>query len=407
MANKIVLISDDKDFFDYIRAKLLLRKSDELFTFSFDEVPEKLHLLLNSVLVVNSEGANEKALQLLTLLKGTPAIIFAYNEDEEYKLKCYKNGVFDYLTVLTPDSEFQARMIPALTVASLLEKNKQYREVLVRNNIISPNNEVYIDYEYILDKVLDDIDKNSKKAVFAAISPNEKSKFFLQQNIIETIILNNIRKNDILMNYAPNKYFLLMFDTELESAKNIWKKISVQMPEKLYAGMSVILGQKRQQLVNEALNKLHEAVNYDKDIVNNKSNPVSSLCMVKSQEASYSNFKLFRQEFGKKLEQVITPVFYQIQQKYADKLTGVALQQGAGEGYGTFYIKGKHTNSCFRITSPGFSKINIDITYQKDSENIDAKRIVLEPEELEAGLLEDLLEQFILEYKRGYNNDNT
>ena len=102
-----------------------------------------------------------------------------------------------------------------------------------------------------------------------------------------------------------------------------------------------------------------------------------------------------------------TKTKFELAEKIADKLTGVALQQGAGEGYGTFYIKGKHTNSCFRITSPGFSKINIDITYQKDSENIDAKRIVLEPEELEAGLLEDLLEQFILEYKRGYNNDNT
>lgn len=407
MANKIVLISDDKDFFDYIRAKLALRKSDELFTFSFDEVPEKLHLILGAVLIINSEMAEEKTLQLLSLLKGTPVIVFAYNEDDEYKLKCYKHGVFDYLTILTTDSEFQAKMIPALTVASILEKSKAYRDVLVRNNIISPNNEVYIDYEFILDKTLENIQRDSKKAVFAAISPNEKSKFFLQANIIETIILNNIRRNDMLMNYAPNKYFLLMFDIDLDSAKKIWEKISAQMPEKLYAGMSVILGQKRQQLVNEALNKLHEAVNYNKDIVNNKSNPVNSLGTLKNQELSYSNFKLFRQEFGKKLEQVITPVFYQIQQKYSDKFTGVSLQQGFGEGYGTFYIKGKHTNSCFRITSPGFSKINIDITYQKDSENIDAKRISLEPEELEAGLLEDLLEQFILEYKRGYDNDNS
>ena len=45
-------------------------------------------------------------------------------------------------------------------------------------------------------------------------------------------------------------------------------------------------------------------------------------------------------------------------------------------------------------------KINIDITFQKDSSNIDAKRITLEPEELEQGLLGDLLEQFISEYKK-------
>ncbi len=403
MANKIVLISDDNDFFDYIRAKLALRKSDELFTFGFDNVPEKLHLLESSVLIVNSEGAKEKTLDLLKLLKGTPVIVSAFNEDSDYMLKCYKSGMLDYITVLTPEKEFQARLVPALTVASLLEKNKQYREVLVRNNILTKNNEVFIDYNYILDKELEELDKTSAKAVFAAIAPNEKTKFLLQPNIIETIILNNIRKNDILMNYAANKYFLLLFDTDVESAKNLWEKIVSQMPQKLYAGMSAVIGQKRQQLINEALNKLHEAVNYDKDIVNNKTNPINTLNTLQNQSTIYSNFKLFRQEFGKKLEQVITPVFYQIQQKYTGKFAGITLQQGSGEGYGTFYIKGKHTSSCFRITSPGFSKINIDITYQKDSSNIDAKRITLEPEELEAGLLEDLLEQFILEYKKGAN----
>ena len=401
MASKIVLISDDSDFFDYIKEKFSLRKSDELYTFNFDSIPDKLHLLLSSVLIVNCEGTKDKTLELLKLLKDTPIIISAYNEDEEYKLECYRAGALDYITLLTSTKEFQARLTPALSIASLLEKNSQYREILVRNNVLTQNNEVFIDYNFILDKELEELDKSSKRAVFAAIAPNEKTKFFLQPNIIETIILNNIRKNDILMNYAANKYFLLLFDTDLESASNLWKKIETQMPQKLYAGMSSVIGQKRQQLINEALNKLHEAVNYDKSIVNNKQTPINSLNTLQNQTSGYSNFKLFRQEFSRKLEQVITPVFYQIQQKYTGKLSGITIQQGAGDGYGIFYVKGKHTSSSFRITCPGFSKINIDITYQKDTSNIDAKRITLEPEELEAGLLEDLLEQFILEYKKG------
>ena len=164
--------------------------------------------------------------------------------------------------------------------------------------------------------------------------------------------------------------------------------------------------QKRQQIINEALNKLHVAINNEKNIVNTTNNsPVSGLSMIQGGGSAYSNFKLFKQEFSKKLEQVITPVFYQIQQKYSGKILGVSLEQGSGDGYGSFYIKGRHSSSCFRITSPGFSKINIDITFQKDSECVDAKRITLEPEELDAGLLGDLLEQFILEYKRGLEND--
>lgn len=407
MAKRVVLISEDIDFFDYIKAKLSLRKSDELFTFSFDEVPEKIHLLRSSVLVVNSESSKERVLELLALLKCTPVFVFAYNEDEDFKLKCYKAGAFDYVTLLVSDKEFQARLVPALSVVSLLNKSNQYREVLVKNSIISNNNEVFLDYNYVLDRELEDIDKTSKRAIFVAISPNEKSKFLVQPALIETIILDNIRRDDILMTYAPSKYFLLMFDIDLNSAKTLWEKIASKMPQKIYAGMTNVIGKKRQQLINEVLNKLHEAINYDKDIVNEKSNPINSLNMVTSQTSHYSNFKLFRQDFEKKLEQVISPVFYQIQQKYSDKLLGVNMQQGVGEGYGTFYIKGKFSSSSFRITCPGFAKINIDITVQKDASTIDAKRITLDPEELEPGLLEDLLEQFILEYKKGDSYDNT
>ena len=396
MAGRIVLISDDPDFFEYIRQKLELRKSDELFTFPFDSVPEKLQLIDSAVLVVNSENAEDKTLDLLKLLQGTPVIVFAYNEDEVFRRKCYRAGIFDFMTILTPDAEFRARIIPALTISSILEKNKQYREILVNDNYITKNNEVFLNYSYILDKELEEINSGKKNAVFAAIAPNDKTKFLLTANMIETVILDNIRRNDILMSYAPNKYFLLMYDTGIKSAETLWEKIGHNLPQKLYAGFVNISNQKRQQLINEALNKLHSAINNDKNI------PVTSTI---NGIESYTNFKQFRQEFGKKFEQIITPVFYQIQQKYSGKLAGISLQQEISGGLGVFYIKGKISSSSFRITCPGFSKINIDITFQKNQGNIDAKRITLEPDEFEAGLLEDLLEQFILEYKRGTDYD--
>ena len=404
MSNKIILISDDSNFFDFIGHKLELRKSDRLLMYGFDSIPENFHLLENGVLIIDSEKSKEKTLDLLNILKNTPSIVFAFNEDDVFRRKCYRAGVYDFMTPLTSDSEFRARIIPALTVASLLEKNKRYRDFLVNKNIITKENEVFIDYKSIIDTELADIQNSSRKVVFGAISPNEKSQFLLKPALIEAVILNNIRKNDILMNYAPNKYFIFLYYIDVNSAKKIWKKITAQIPEKIYAGFCNVLNQKKEILINEALNKLHEAINYDKQIVTEKQ-PLSSLSSIQGLSSSMSNFKLFRQEFDKKMDKIIAPVFYQIQQKYAGKLTGVALEQSLENGYGAFYIKGKHFYSSFKITCPGFSKINIDVTYQKNSNNIDAKRITLEPEELEQGLLEDLLEQFILEYKKGENND--
>ena len=96
-----------------------------------------------------------------------------------------------------------------------------------------------------------------------------------------------------------------------------------------------------------------------------------------------------------------------IKQKYTDKLYGVIIKQEIGDGYGILRIKSRQIQSVLKITSAGFSKINIDITYLSGNENIDTKRIALEPDELEAGFLEDLLEQFILEFKKEINNGTT
>ncbi len=394
MHSRIALISDDSDFFEYIVQKLVLRKSDELFCLNFNDLPENLDILSTSALVINSENAKNQTAEIVSLLKDSPVIVFAYNSEEEYKINLLKNGALAFVTPLTSDDEFQAQVISALHKLSVLQKNKQYREILVAKNLITTNNEVFLDYNTILDKELEKINETSASAVLAAISPNEKAKFLIQPNQIETIILNNIRRNDVLMSFAVNKYFLILYDTDIEGANKIWAKICGQIPEKIYAGFVKIFSKTREQLVNEALNKLHEAINYEKVYTSMKS----------SETSMRGNFKLFKQEFNKKIEQIINPVFYHVMQKYNGRLYGVTLEHQAGEGQSVLEIKGRYASAAFKITSPGFTRINIDITYMSSANNIDAKRISLNPDELEAGLLEDLVEQFIMEFKEEIRN---
>ncbi len=394
MHSRIALISDDSDFFEYIVQKLVLRKSDELFCLNFNDLPENLDILSTSVLVINSENAKSQTAEIVSLLKSSPVIVFAYNQDEEYKINLLKNGALAFITPLTSDDELQAQIISALHKLSVLQKNKQYREILVAKNLITTNNEVFLDYNTILDKELEKINETSASAVLAAISPNDKTKFLIQPNQIETIILNNIRKNDVLMSFAVNKYFLILYDTDIDGANKIWAKISAQIPEKIYAGFVKIFSKTREQLVNEALNKLHEAINYEKVYTS-----------IKSTESSMrGNFKLFKQEFNKKIEQIINPVFYHVMQKYNGRLYGVTLEHETAEGLSILDIKGRYASAAFKITSPGFTRINIDITYMSSANNIDAKRISLNPDELEEGLLEDLVEQFIMEFKEEVRN---
>ena len=392
MQSKVVLISDDSDFFEYILPKLRLRKSDELFKFNFKELPEKLHLLSSSILIVNTENKHRQAIELLTIVDKAPVIFFSYNDDEEFKIEAYKNGMFGFFTLSTSDSEFKAMILPALKMSQSLEKNNLYRDMLVKNNLITKNNEVFLDFTGILDKELEKIHKNASSATLIAMSPDEKSKFLIQPNQIETIILANVRDNDILMNFSANKYLLLLQNADINKAKQIWSKMTTNLQENLYAGFAEVCKKSRQQLINEVLNNLHDAIN------NNSSN--AGLTGI----YTGNNFKFYRQEFNKKLEQIISPVFYHIQQGYNDKLFGMRIEQGHGDGYGVLYITSKHSKGTLRITSPGFASVNIDVTFESLDTNDsdvkpDFKRIVLEPEELEEGLLQDILDQFILEFK--------
>ena len=402
MKHKVVLVSDDLDFFEYIRPKLSLRKSDELLRFSYSDFPDKISMLLSSVLVINSENHHKETLQLLDLIDNIPAVIFEYNEDKDFKIKLYHKGIFSYITLGTADIEISAKIVSALKFLSTVNKNSAYRELLVKNNLITKNNEVYLDYTNILDNEINNIKMESSIGTLLAISPDEKSKFIIQPNQIETIILNNIRSNDILMNYAPNKYFLLLHDINIDEACVIWNKLLIKLPKGLYAGFSQINNKSRQQVINEALHNLHEDIN-------NRHNDENSSNIYKG-----ANFKLYRQEFSKKIEQIILPVFYHIQQTYNDKLFGMKLEQDKGDGFGVLNIKSKHYTGIFKITSPGFAKINLDIMIEHtvNEENcseqitIDSKRINLEPDEFEEGFLQDLLEQFIFEFKNIVEKSN-
>ncbi len=396
MQNRIVLVSDDSDFFEYILSRLKLRKSDEIFRYGFDSVYSKIQLFKAAAVIINSEGNNLKTIELLKLLKEAAVIIFAYNINSDFVQEASMAGALNFITPFCDEKEFDAKITGALRVASLMSKNQQYRDILVKNNVLKSGNEIFLDYENILDKELESIKAEALNAVLVAISPNEKTKFLITPEQIEINIINNIRKNDILMSFAPSKYFLLLHNTNIENAEKIWAKIKVALPEKIYAGFANVAYKTRQQLVNEVLNKLHEAINCDVSERNSAEISVTG-----------DNFKLFRQEFKKKIEKIVIPAFYHIQQKYDGKLFNITIEQTNGEDCNELILRSRHVYASFMVTSPGFSKINIDINYRGAKNAIPPKRLSLDPHELETGFLEDLLEQFILEFRKEINDDNS
>ncbi len=397
MQGKIILVSDDVNFFEYILPKLTMVNTDNIVSVGFDSLPEIINTLNNSIIIVNSENNKKRTLELMSLIKELPAIVFSYDYDESFILDGYKAGMFAYITLSTSNEKINAIMHPIMKYLSSQNRKNFYRNILVNNKIINKNNEVFYNCEQIVKQFVENVsddDLNKDKIIIAAISPDDKSKFTIHYNQIETVILNNINENDILVNYAPHKYFILFKDTEYNSACTIVDKIINTFTEPLFAGLSVIKSKNYQQIINDVLNKLHKSINEGFNTGNKGKDSIIS-----------DNFKFFREEFNKKISQIITPVFYNAQQVYNNKLFGIEIEQEVGEGFGTLKIKSKKNIGCFKITSPGFSNINIDISISANmtdnlTNEIESKRISLEPDELEIGLLEDLLSQFILEFKK-------
>ena len=141
MSGRIVLVSDDPDFFEYISSKLLLRKSDVFSKLGFDDIPQNLDQLQNSLLIINSENYEEQTLSIIELSLNSSIIVFAYNVDETFKVNVYKKGGFALITPMTSDEEFKAIVISSLRLLDVYDKNLLYQEMLVKKGVIN-NNEV-------------------------------------------------------------------------------------------------------------------------------------------------------------------------------------------------------------------------------------------------------------------------
>ena len=110
------------------------------------------------------------------------------------------------------------------------------------------------------------------------------------------------------------------------------------------------------------------------------------------------NFKFFQAAFLKKLENVIAPTFYQVQQVWEERLFNTTIEQSCDENQSLFVLKTQGHESTLKITYPGFAKINIDV-FHNFVGLLPKERISLDLNELDETKLGEILVNFIKEYQ--------
>lgn len=406
--SNIILITNDKSVEQILKPKLvLLREVDNILVTNYSEAIENIKEVTPEIILVYCAEEKEDCIDLIKAInsdediKKTSILLVVNEYNQDFILSAYDENITDYLTIKSDDAEILMRTIWCLRKNSLLKTiNKQYN-LFEEFGVIDKTTGFYTnDY---CDRVFETEMKalSDKDSIIMLISADEESKTKLHPIQLAKSIKNSTRTSDIIVHAPSNRFYVLLPGTNLKGAFTVWDKIKRNVGEAytINAGLSTTEGKPFAQIKVELLKALVEAVSTKQDlvIVSEEGRDLSGDWLDKI-NSSQKNFKLFKQAFNKKLDKVITPIFFQLQKSYEDKLFKTNIEQYSNAALSAFILKGENQTSELRITYPGFSKINIDIAHQ-GLDSPENKRISLDLTELDETKLTEIIEDFIAEYK--------
>ena len=400
MQRNIILITNDNKIENFIKSKLLLlREVDDIVVTNYFNAKNDIQKYFPDVAIIYCSYEQEECLDLIREIKSVPSILLMENYDKEFLLSAFDEGIVDYLTLSASDADVLIRTIWALKHKYERERNDSMQNLLENMNIKEKNSAVYIDYQQIFNFETEKIKQTNREAVFMVLSPTDNARLNWDEKIFSDKVCELLRTGDIIAK-APNfRYYILLNKTNTKGAFVIFDRIKKETGIDIAAGISVISNQSFDELEYETLNANIDALSSGKEIIVVNHDNSSDAWIDELKTAPKKNFKLFKQAFNKKLENVIIPVFYRMQQLYEKNIPDAKIEQNVNEKQSLFIIKCNELENTFKITYPGFSKINIDILHD-GLDSAENKRVSFNINELNEDFLEALLDEFYKDVKQ-------
>lgn len=407
--SNIILITNTRNIIDILKPKLvLLREIDDILTTNYNNAIDKIQEIVPDVILIYCSDEKDACIQLIKTIKlnertkNISVLLIVDEYEQDFILNAYDELVDDYLAVNADDAEILMRTIWGLKKTVNMTSISKQKSLLESLNIIDKNTSFYTNEycEKIFENEFKNLEKSNDDGILMLISASNESKTKLNPLQLAKAIKTSIRTSDVAVHSSANRFFVLLRETQLKGAFTVWDKIKRAVGEQytINAGISTVSGKSFADLQKELVNALVEATSTNQDLVivsdEEKADTNDWLDKINPQK----NFKLFKQAFTKKLEKVITPIFFQTQKMYEDKLFKTQIEQYSNETLSAFILKSEDKLSELKITYPGFSKINIDVIHQ-GLDSPENKRINLDLTELDETKLTTILEEFIAEFK--------
>lgn len=413
--SNIFLITNEQSVIDILKPKLiLLRDIDNILTATYSEALQNIQKVVPEIILIYCSNEKNECLELIKAIKNdiktknTSVLLLTDSYEQDFILNAYEENIADYLTINADDAEILMRTIWGLKKNSYLNSLQKQKTLLEKLGVIDKDTGFYTsEYsEKIFENEFENLSEMDADGILMLISASEESKTKLNPLQLSKAIKISTRNSDILVRSDANRFYVLLPETQLKGAFCVWDKIKRAVGEQytIIAGITTTREKNFINLKNELLGALLEASSTNQDLVIvSDEDKDSSNDWFDSINSSQKNFKLFKQAFNKKLEKVITPVFFQVQKLYEEKLYETKIEQYSNAALSSFILKNDNQLSELKITYPGFSKINIDIIHQ-GFDSPENKHINLDLTELDEARLTQILEDFIFEFKTSSEN---
>ena len=408
--NNILLITDNSLVSDLIKDKLLLLRNIDNFSsikheFAFTALKKEKPCIVFYYLDKSKKREKDflnfinKVHQNQEFNRCQIIPVFS-KQNDDILCSAFEHGVSDFLNIKSTDTEFTVRVIWALQKKEKIRQTETQKEILEKLKIIEKESGFYTK-----DFIKDLLKNKTKKTTgsFAVLAPDVNTRNSLSPAHLASIIKKNIRSTDIAGFSNDFKVYLWFEQTKAKDTTNIFSKIKKDLPKNcsISAGIVEIDGGDFEEAENQANKFLSKALlKGNSFLVARTTVKKANLFSRAEKKDVIKNFKLFKQAFHKKIECIVEPLFYQTQKRNEEKLFKTNIQYKTEENNCYFMLQHEDKKSLFELSYPGYTKINIDITHEKDYENTDSKRFSMDISDITTQKLSTLLEDFIIEFQK-------
>lgn len=398
--NTVFLISKSTNAAEIVQSKILLmRNIDDFVHVDYKNCFEEISKAHPCAIFFDVRDHEEEFYEFIKKIKQTPSlstasVILLFNTvNEEVLCNAFEAGISDFLTLNSFDSEFTVRVLWAIQKKEHAQDFQNKKNILAQLNILDKKTDIYTkNYTYTILKE----QSKKKSGTLAVIAPDVNTRSKLSPQLLASIVRKNVRITDTLGFSGDFKLYAWFSHANPQTVVDILEKIKKQLPPQCTISAGIAQSTSFDIAEENANKALSDALLAENSSVVYKETKKEE---VQGEVVSYKNYKMFKQNFLKKFENIVSPIFYQTQKIIEEKLFETSVKQEINENESIFLLKHDDCESVFKITYPAYTKINIDLIHKTPS-GVFENRVRFEIEELDPDRISALLDDFIKEFQK-------